>query len=246
MEKLAAYFDEEKKNGLARLRSSARYRPITNEEYERLKLEVSQRTMAQEALAYKPDYSRLGIREDEACLTWDVVKPNISDGIKALNAVRPAYERGWGLIFLWGTYGQAKTLIGKILTATAFRDGRRAAYAHITSVMDDIRLAFDEQEHKNTELARRINWWNERDVLFLDELDKANNTPWVQERLFTLLDQRYARAIREEALTVIAANKSDGVLDGYLKSRLNDRRLGPVVYLNGSDGRQVMPPGHRF
>jgi len=193
----------------------------------------------------KPDYSRMGLKEDELGMDWKLVLPDISDGLKAVEEVRPQYMRGYGMIFLWGTWGQGKTLIGKILTATALRDGRRAAYANMAVVLDDIRLAFDE-EHKTTELLRRMEWWSSRDVLFLDELDKANGTEWAESTLFTLLDQRYVRAIREEALTVIASNSSAAALDGYLKSRLKDRRVGPVVYLNGSDGRAVMPEGYRF
>ena len=77
-------------------------------------------------------------------------------------------------------------------------------------------------------------------------MDKCNDTPWAQERVFQLMDQRYMRAIREEALTVIASNRSDDELDGYLKSRLRDRRLGPVVYLNGNDARAVMPEQYKF
>lgn len=195
----------------------------------------------------KIDYARIGLRADEIEFSWSLVKKEIeSDGYKALEVVRPAYERGHGLIFLWGNYGQAKTLIGKILTATAFRDGKRAAYSDMSSVIDDIRLAFDAQEHKSTELARRMEYWISRDVLFIDELDKSNDTKWAQERMFKLLDQRYARAIREEALTVIASNQSDDELDGYLKSRLSDARVGPVVYLNGMDGRQLMPKGIKY
>lgn len=189
---------------------------------------------------------QIGLRDDELEMKWDLVKPDISDGVKALNAVRSAYERGWGMVFLWGTYGQAKTLVGKILTATAYRHGKKSAYANVSSVLDDIRLAFDEKEHKTTELIRRMDWWGQRDVLFLDEFGRSNDTPWAQERMFQLLDQRYARAIREEALTVIASNRSDDELDGYLSSRLQDNRLGPVVYLNGPDGRQVMPSGYKY
>lgn len=229
-----------------KMKVSGRYRPIDGNEYDRLKLEQSAKLAAQEAANYRPDYFRIGITEAESSLTWEAVKPNVSDGMKALQAVKPAYERGYGMVFLWGTYGQAKTLIGKILTATAFRDGKRAVYANVSSVLDDIRRAFDEREHKTTELLRRMDYWIERDVLFLDELDKSNNTEWAQERMFQLLDQRYMRAIREQSLTVIASNKSDDALDGYLKSRLQDRRVGPVVPLNGPDARKVMPEGYKF
>lgn len=229
-----------------KIKASGRPLPISEEEYERLKRKQFERLAQEEAANFKPDLSRLGLREDETLLTWEAIKPGVSDGMKALEAVKPKYEQGWGMVFLWGTYGQAKTLIGKILTATAFRDGKRAAYANVSSVLDDVRLAFDEQEHKTTELLRRMEFWIGRDVLFLDELDKSNDTPWAQERMFQLLDQRYTRAVREEALTVIASNRSNDALDGYLKSRLADRRLGPVVHLNGHDGRQVMPEGYKY
>jgi DNA replication protein DnaC len=230
----------------AKLKASPYYQRISDEEYERLKAENWARVTQQEAQQVKPDYKRIGIREDEATLTWMAVRPDISDGMKALAAVKPMYERGWGVVFLWGTWGQAKTLIGKILTATAFRDGKTAAYANVSTMLDDIRLAFDSDEHKTTELIRRMEWWSNRDVLFLDELDKSNDTPWAQERMFQLLDQRYQRAVREEALTVIASNKSTDALDGYLKSRLYDVRVGQVVYLNGTDARKVMPNGIKY
>jgi len=224
-----------------KMKASGRYQPIDEDEYKKLKAKQFAQLEKREQEAYKIDLSRLGLDEREVNLTWDAIKRNVSEGGKVLDAVQPAYKRGYGMVFLWGAWGQAKTLSGKILTATAHRDGKRAAYANISNVLDDIRLAFDEPERKQTELLRRMDWWIERDVLFLDELDKSNDTPWAQERLFQLLDQRYMRAIREEALTVIASNSDAADLDGYIKSRLEDRRLGPIVYLNGVDGRQVAP-----
>lgn len=192
---------------------------------------------------WKPEY--IGLTQDELSLTWDKVKPDISDGLKAVEAVKPAYEKGYGMIFLWGTYGQAKTLIGKILTATAYRDGKKSMYANMTSILDDIRLSFD-SNNQSTELIRRVDWWTSRDVLFLDELDKTKQTDWAYERMFQLLDRCYTNAIRQQTLTVIASNSSDKELDGYLKSRLEDKRLGPVIHLNGQDGRKFMPEQYKF
>lgn len=226
--------------------ASGRYRDIDDDEYRRLQRLASERLQEQEKQTYKPDYKRIGMIEAEMSLDWSAVKPGISDGMKALQAVRPVYDRGFGMVFLWGTYGQAKTLIGKILTATAHRDGKTAAYANMLSVLDDIRLAFDSDEHKTTELIRRMDWWVNRDILFIDELDKTNSTAWANERLFELIDRRYQRAIREEAVTVIASNKSDDALDGYIRSRLNDVRVGQIVYLNGGDARKIMPDGYKF
>lgn len=228
---------------VAKMKASGRYRPITDDEYNRLKAQQNSKIAQQEQEAYKPDYSRMGIFESDLELTWGAIAPDISDAIKGANAVRPAYERGHGMVFLTGSWGQGKTLIGKILVASAIRDGKTGAYANMSRVLDDIRLAFDEKEYKTTELLRRMEWWTNRDVLFIDELDKVNETDWAYERIHQLLDQRYVKAVREQAVTVVASNKSDKELDGYLRSRLNDTRLGGVVHLDGSDGRQSVPPG---
>jgi DNA replication protein DnaC len=229
-----------------KMKASGRYMPISDDEYKRLQCEQMSRLAAQAAANHKPDFSRLGLHESELKLSWNKISPSISDGKKAVDAVQTKYEQGHGMVFLWGTYGQAKTLTGKILVATAYRESKSAAYANVSSVLDDIRLAFDEKESKTTELLKRMDYWISRDVLFLDEIDKCNETDWARERIFQLLDQRYTRAIREEALTVIASNSKVEALDGYLASRLKDKRLGPVVYLNGQDGRQVMPEGWKF
>jgi DNA replication protein DnaC len=229
-----------------KLAKSRLYQPIDDDTYKRLQREQFEKLDKTTAQNFKPDLSRVGLHESELGLTWQAISPAISDGVVARDAVKEKYNCGFGMVFLWGSYGQAKTLTGKVLVATAHREGKRAAYANVASVLDDIRLAFDEREAKTTELLRRMEYWTSREVLFLDELDKCNSTEWAQERLFQLLDQRYTRAIREEALTVIASNSSTASLDGYLKSRLADRRLGPVVYLNGTDGRQAMPDEWRF
>jgi len=219
---------------------------ISTEEYERLKAIKFAELARSERAQFKPDWNHMGILETESVLTWNSIKPGISDGAKGVEVVKPAYERGWGMVFLWGTWGQGKTLLGKIATATAYRDGKSCAYANMSAVLNDIRLAFDEKENKTTDLLRRMDWWNSRQVLFIDELDKVNDTPWAQEQIFILLDQRYQLAVRESALTIVASNSSTDELDGYLKSRLHDRRVGQVVSLNGKDGRQVVPDHWKF
>ncbi|MEW6287772.1 MAG: hypothetical protein AB1509_16265 [Chloroflexota bacterium] len=195
---------------------------------------------------------RIGLRPDEVqSLHWGLIQDGISDGQKARSAAQSAHQTGHGVCFLYGKSGQAKTLALKIAVATALRDGKTAAYANMLSVLDDIRLAFDARENKQTELVRRMEWWQSLDVLAIDELDKVNSTDWALERMFQLIDARYQRAVRQEALTFIAANYGSSLneLSDYLRSRIEDNRFavnGWVVYLNGPDGRKVMPPGWKY
>ena len=238
---------EELRTGLRVKLESGRLPRLSEKEYRDLQERVTARNCHEAAQWDTPfDPGSIGLQPGDMGLDWSDIIPGISDAAKAVAVVRPALERGHGMIFLWGSYGQAKTLIGKILVARAYAAGKRAAYANFLEALDNIRQAFDEQEHKTTELIRRIDRWTGRDVLFLDEFDKCNDTPWAVERKFQIVDRCYQRAIREESLTVIASNRGDDEVDGYIRSRLRDSRLGPVVHLAGADGREVMPKNWRY
>lgn len=194
---------------------------------------------------------RLGLTPDELRdLSWRMVRSGVNQADQASNVAQKAYMQGHGMIFLYGGYGQGKSLILKIAVATALNEGKRAAYANMAGVLDDIRMAYDERENKMTELVRRIEWWTSLDVLAIDELDKVGNTDWAKERLFQLLDARYQRAVRQQSLTLIAANYQRlDELSGYLRSRIEDNRFvadGFVVYLKGPDGRKSMPKNWKY
>ena len=154
--------------------------------------------------------------------------------------IKDAYMAGAGLFLLYGRYGQGKSLILKVAAVSALADGRSAAYANMSAVLDDIRLAYDTNDQAMSELVRRMKWWNDLDVLCIDELDKTSETPWAKERLFRLLDERYARAVRAEALTVIAANYERlDELTGYLRSRMEDAIFGDnLIFMDGPDARK--------
>jgi DNA replication protein DnaC len=192
-----------------------------------------------------------GLNADEVReLNWNLVEPGISDGHKARDAAVEITKRGCGMLLIYGDFGQGKTLVLKIAVATALRAGKGASYGNMSAILDDIRLAFDEKDGQSSALSRRIASWSSLEVLAIDELDKVNQTPWARERIHQLLDQRYMMAVRGEAITLISANfTQDGGLDdldGYLASRLSDRRIGQVIELKGPDARKVMPDGFRY
>ena len=172
-------------------------------------------------------------------LSWNSIqKFNQAYGVGL--KIKEAYMAGAGLFLLYGRYGQGKSLILKVTAVSALADGRSAAYANMSTVLDDIRLAYDTHDQAMSELVRRMKWWIDLDVLCIDELDKTSETPWAKERLFRLLDERYARAVRAEALTVIAANYERlDELTGYLRSRMEDALFGDnLIYMAGPDARK--------
>jgi hypothetical protein len=201
---------------------------------------------------------RGGLTANElATLDWDLVIPGISDGTKAMKFVKPAVERGYGMGIMLGKWGQAKTLLMKIAVAKFIHDGKSAHYIKLTTLMDDIRTAYDEKENKMTALVNKIREWQSLDLLCLDEIDKDTGTDWAETRLFDLVDERWVLAVRQSALTLFASNyASPNEIPGYLRSRIEDNRWAipnedghPAsfcVYLNGADGRKSMPDGRLF
>ena len=193
--------------------------------------------------------TRVGLTGEELRdLSWSVVRPFNTAG-KSVPILQDAYMAGHGLILMYGTYGQGKTLLLKIAAVTALTEGKSAAYANMSSVLDDIRRAYDTKDGAMTELVRRMDWWINLDVLCLDELDKVNETPWAMERLHRLLDARYTRAVRQEALTVAAANYAKlHDMPGYLRSRIEDNRFtsnGYVIDMRSADARRVVRKGSK-
>jgi hypothetical protein len=195
--------------------------------------------------------------QELATLDWNLVIPGISDGTKAMAFVKPAVARGWGMGIMLGKWGQAKTLLMKIAVAEFIRAGRSAHYVKLTTLMDDIRTAYDEKENKMTALVNKIREWQSLDLLCLDEIDKDAGTDWAETRLFDLVDERWVLAVREQALTLFASNyASADEIPGYLRSRIEDNRWAMMdkegkpasfcVYLNGADGRKSMHEGRKY
>ena len=79
-------------------------------------------------------------------------------------------------------------------------------------------------------------------LLALAEIERVNPTEWARERVFQLLDRRYAAAEAERSVTLIAGNSPPERLDGNLGSRVRDGRFR-VVELKRADLRPGLGGG---
>jgi hypothetical protein len=185
-----------------------------------------------------PSAKRYGIDRAEAKgLTWDAVADE-GQAFQARAAVREVMERGHGWVFLWGSYGLAKTLILKIAVAEVLRSGREGAYTRMAEVIDHLRAAFD-AEDPSDESNRRLDWWTNLPILAVDEFDRVRGTEYAEERRFLLMDRRYEAAAREKSITLMASNTDPRSLAGYLADRVLDGRF-KVVHLTGQSFRPGM------
>ncbi len=185
-----------------------------------------------------PNAERYGLTPDEAhTLDWSDVldRGNI---LKAVQAIQLALARQYGWVYLWGDFGQGKTLALKIAVAYTLRNRRFAAYVRMASVVENLRAAFDAQD-PSIEAERRLEWWTDLPVLAIDEVDRLRQTAYAAEQQFLLLDRRYEQALRQRAVTLLAANIPPDQLPGYLADRVLDGRFA-IVRLAGASARLGM------
>lgn len=190
-----------------------------------------------------PSAARIGITETEAkTLNWSAVKKvaGVTGLSDAIQAVRATLERGYGWVYLYGQYGIGKTLILQVATAEALRVGKDASYTRLDQVLAHLRDAFDEQTGASENA--RLRWWSEIDFLAIDEFDKLRSTPYANERRFSLLDDRYLAACRQQSATIIASNEPPAALPGWLADRALDGRFF-TVEIKGPSQRPGMEYG---
>lgn len=183
-----------------------------------------------------PRYKRSGLHESEYTLTWeDVLK--LDDIGKGIEAVKQCLARGYGMVYLWGLWGNGKTHLLKVAVAITLSQAMDAAYVNTSDLVEASREAMFDPD--GDDKRHRLSYWSTCPVLCLDEFDKVRSTEFAAEKRFRLLDERYVMATRKQNVTIIASNTDPKEFTGEIHSRLNDGRV-EVVHLNGADARPGM------
>jgi len=182
---------------------------------------------------------RIGITERDFELSFENIRPvspitQVVADIKPLVLSRASKTPKGAFVLIVGTPGIGKSLFLRTVVAVAVSSGITGAYANLSYTLDDLRRAYD-TPNAGEELEGRFTWWQNLDILALDEFDKVNSTPWARERIHMLMDARYRLAVEGRGLTLVASNSEP--MDDYLMSRFRDQRVGRVYRLNGQDIR---------
>ena len=188
--------------------------------------------------------ARSGLVQGALGLTLDNIYERGDGSTLMLSEVRRMIEKPYGMLTLYGGPGNGKTLALQVAVNGFIMQGMTARYYRMADLLDELRSGFD--DHAKLDESDLYADINRCQLLAIDEFDKPRLTPYAQEVIFRLLDDRYLCGrpgmTDERRHTVLAMNIHPETLPAYLVSRLrwgiNDPDGFRIVYNTDSDARE--------
>ena len=142
---------------------------------------------------------------------------------------------GW-LLFT-GTYGCGKTHLAAAIANHRIENDQSAIFVVVPDLLDHLRSTFGpSSETSYDDLFDEV---RNTAVLILDDLGVQVASPWTQEKMFQILNDRYNRQLP----TVLTTNQRLEDLDQRLRSRLQDQDLVRNIPILATDYRAGANPG---
>lgn len=178
-----------------------------------------------------PIHKQSGLVEIEFDKDWGAIALQDKGTRGAVIAAKDITEKGFGMAYIGGTHGNAKTTMLQTAVARTLALGKRASYVWLGALMEDIQSGISENQVQ----AKIDKWHNDFDLLAIDEMEKVSSSEWVQNIIIRLIDVRHSLALREEGATLMAGNVTADHFDSSVRDRL---RRWPVFYLTAESRRR--------
>lgn len=142
-------------------------------------------------------------------------------------------KKPFGFYTLTGPNGVGKTRLLACLVNAGRSEGWTSVYTTMAELLDDLRVTFasDSSLTYSVTMQRVV----EARILAIDECDRFSPTPWAKEKIFQIIDERYRNC--NQMCTAFATNAGMDSFDGYIASRMRDRRFA-IYELGGGDWRK--------
>ena len=186
---------------------------------------------AERDAAERARLSNLAGLHDKTFATFNPFVP----GLRAVIPTIRTYARqpdGW--LTLLGPYGAGKTHLAAAIAHEALERGAIVLFAVVPDLLDHLRATFGPQStvayDERFELVRSV------PLLILDDLGAESATPWAREKLYQLINHRYAHRLA----TVVTTNLKPEAIEPRIYSRLCDPAVGMLLTLHAPDYRRRM------
>jgi len=132
-------------------------------------------------------------------------------------------EEPSGWLVLMGTFGSGKTHLAASIANYRASQGFPVMFVVVPDMLDHLRATFNPASE--TSYDRRFEEIRTAPLLVLDDLGSQATRPWVQEKLYQLVNYRYNAALP----TVITTADALEEIDARLRARLMDRSLVTIT-----------------
>ena len=150
----------------------------------------------------------------------------------AYDSARQYAEHPQGWLILLGGFGSGKTHLAAAIANRAIELGQAVLFAPVPDLLDYLRATF--APNSPVRYDERFDEVRGAPLLILDDLGTQSSTPWAQEKLFQILNYRYAARMP----TVITSNQRLDEIDLRIRSRMVDPDLAMVVTILAPDFRR--------
>ena len=154
-------------------------------------------------------------------LWWDVTK--------AYRLARRIAQGDLKWLTLMGGPNRGKTHLAVAVCRNWLQQGKLARYAYVPLLLDELRRGFGATGAESYEA--RWDMFLRVPLLVLDDLGVENPTPWVQERLDTLIDARLMAGLA----LMVTTNLNMDEIPERIRTRLE--RGGEIVPIEGPEYR---------
>lgn len=145
------------------------------------------------------------------------------------SALYAGSPKGW--LLFEGGYGTGKTHLAAAIGNVRLAEGDTVVFITAPDLLDQLRNTFSpSSEDSYDNVFERL---RTADLLILDDLGAENPSGWALEKLYQLINHRYAGQLP----TVITTNLPLERLDGRISSRLRDVNVVQRIGINAPDFR---------
>ncbi len=146
-------------------------------------------------------------------------------------------DAGKGIWFT-GDTGTGKTTLAMLVSRETLRAGRTVAIYSVPRLLAEIRNTFD--DGSDSSYAELFNKLTSVDLLHLDDLGAEQQTDWVLEQLYSIINERY----EDGRALVVTTNLDEAALKDQIGERTVSRLIeicGDPLPLFGTDRRVEHP-----
>jgi len=149
----------------------------------------------------------------------------------AFDAAEDFSKKLQGWLLLEGSYGCGKTHSAAAIANAAVQRGVPTLFITVPDLLDSLRYSFSDP---TTSFEARFEDIRNADLLVMDDFGTQNATPWAQEKLFQIINNRYINKLP----TVITTNLILDEIESRIRSRLQDEEFVRHVRITASDFRR--------